>query len=239
MDIEHKKTVLDDDSVLYQKRDDTIKKKDLSSLSFRQKLQYFKDYYLKFCILFIILLVIGINLIYTVFFRHQETVLSIAFVNDAAISDTEGMIADLLEPYQADDRHRIISVNNYYLEDPNQQMAFTTRLVANDIDIVICDRDTFENKSSAGFFLDLSELLSDDDSAAFSADFVNGQRTETDEQGQILSVGPETPFGIDISASSFYQKYGGNAKEAILCISAGSERMDAAMTFLELLRTVS
>ena len=47
MDIKQKKTALDDDSILYQKRDDTIGKKDISSLSGRQKLQYFKDYYLK------------------------------------------------------------------------------------------------------------------------------------------------------------------------------------------------
>ena len=51
MDVKQKKTALDDDSILYQKRDDTIGKKDISSLSGRQKLQYFKDYYLKFCIL--------------------------------------------------------------------------------------------------------------------------------------------------------------------------------------------
>ena len=48
MDVKQKKTALDDDSILYQKRDDTIGKKDISSLSGRQKLQYFKDYYLKF-----------------------------------------------------------------------------------------------------------------------------------------------------------------------------------------------
>ena len=32
MDIHQKKTALDDDSILYQKRDDSVSKKDLSSL---------------------------------------------------------------------------------------------------------------------------------------------------------------------------------------------------------------
>ena len=48
MDINQKKTALDDDSILYQKRDDSIGKKDISGLSGRQRLQYFRDYYLKF-----------------------------------------------------------------------------------------------------------------------------------------------------------------------------------------------
>lgn len=62
MDINQKKTALDDDSILYQKRDDSIGKKDISGLSGRQRLQYFRDYYLKFCILAIALLVVAVSL---------------------------------------------------------------------------------------------------------------------------------------------------------------------------------
>lgn len=235
MDIHQKKTALDDDSILYQKRDDTARKKDLSSLTGRQKLQYFKDYYLKFCILAVILVVVGANLIYTIFFRHQETVLNIAAVNNAAMSDSDGFTDFLKNYYQIDDKHQLLTVNSYYLDDPNQQMAFTTKLVTGDLDLVICDRDTFDSKSSAGIFADLSELLPEATFDSFSSEMVNGQIEELDDDNQVISTGPEAPYGIDISKTALYTCFGGSSSEAILCVPAVSEHTDSIVTFIDLL----
>lgn len=234
MDINQKKTALDDDSILYQKRDDSTGKKDISTLSGRQKLQYFKDYYLKFCILAVVLLVIGVNLIYTIFFRHQETVLSIAFVNDTALADAEELTSCLQDYYQADGRHQLITVNNYYLEDPNQQMAFTTRLVTGDIDIVICDQETFDSESASGFYLDLSDQLSPSANAAFSKYLITGHTEERNNDDQIVSTGPDLPYGINIADTPLYTFFGGTASQAILCVTSYSEHTDAALTFLDL-----
>ena len=123
MDVKQKKTALDDDSILYQKRDDTIGKKDISSLSGRQKLQYFKDYYLKFCILAVVLIAIGANLVYTIFFRHQETILNVTAVNEAALADADDLAAFLKSSFQATGKDQILTVTNYNLDDANQQMT--------------------------------------------------------------------------------------------------------------------
>ena len=235
MDINQKKTALDDDSILYQKRDDSSGKKDLSSLTGRQKLQYFKDYYLKFCILAVVLLVIAINLIYTIFFRHQETILSIAAVNDTSMSASESFNDYLKDYYQISSKNELLTVNNYYLDDPNQQMAFTTKLVTGDLDLIICDRDTFDSRSSAGFFADLSSLLPDDLFSALSDDLVTGQIEELDDNNEVVSTGPETPYGIDIARTPLYTYFGGSAKEAILCVPAVSEHTDSVLQFIELL----
>ena len=204
MDINQKKTALDDDSILYQKRDDSIGKKDISGLSGRQRLQYFRDYYLKFCILTIVLLVVAVSLIYTIFFRHQETVLSIAVINDTAISNYEDLTDYLQDYYQADGRHQLVTVSNYYLEDPNQQMAFTTKLVSPDV------------------------------SDAFSSHLVPGHTEERDNEDQIISTGPELPYGVDIADTPLYTFFGGTAKEAILCVTSHSEHTEAAISFLDL-----
>ena len=234
MDINQKKTALDDDSILYQKRDDSIGKKDISGLSGRQRLQYFKDYYLKFCILAIVLLVVAVSLIYTIFFRHQETVLSIAVLNDTAISNYEDLTDYLQDYYQADGRHQLVTVSNYYLEDPNQQMAFTTKLVTGDIDIVICDEEIFASESASGFYQDLTDLLSPDASDAFSSHLVLGHTEERDNEDQITSTGPELPYGVDIADTPLYTFFGGTAKEAILCVTSYSEHTEAAISFLDL-----
>ena len=235
MDIKQKKTALDDDSILYQKRNDQLGKKDISALSGRQKLQYFKDYYLKYCILAVVLIVIGVNLIYTIFFRHQENILNVALVNDAAISDPEGMTDFLKNSFQATGKDQILTVTNYNLDDVNQQMAFTTKLVTSDLDLIICDRETFHSESESGFYLDLSSALPADLMDAFSDDLVKGQIVERDNDDQIISTGEELPYGIDISDTSFYTYYGGTASEAILCVTAGSEHQDNALEFIRLL----
>ena len=235
MDVKQKKTALDDDSILYQKRDDTIGKKDLSSLSGRQKLQYFKDYYLKFCILAVALIAIGGNLVYTIFFRHQETVLNITAVNDAALADADDLTAFLKSSFQATGRDQILTVTNYNLDDANQQMAFTTKLVTSDLDVIICDRDTFESQSEAGFCLDLSSLLTGDLLDTFSDQLITGQIIERDNNDQIISTGEELPYGIDIAATPLYTYYGGTANEAILYITAGSKHQDNALELIRLL----
>lgn len=235
MDVKQKKTALDDDSILYQKRDDTIGKKDISSLSGRQKLQYFKDYYLKFCILAVVLIAVGVNLIYTIFFRHQETVLNVTAVNEAALSDADDLAAFLKESFQATGKDQILTVTNYNLDDANQQMAFTTKLVTSDLDVIICDRDTFDSKCEAGFWLDLSSVLSADLLDTFSDHLVTGQIVERDNDDQIISTGEKLPYGIDIADTELYTYYGGTASEAILCITAGSEHQDNALEFIRLL----
>ena len=235
MDVKQKKTALDDDSILYQKRDDTIGKKDISSLSGRQKLQYFKDYYLKFCILAVVLIAIGTNLVYTIFFRHQETILNITAVNEAALADADDLAAFLKSSFQATGKDQILTVTNYNLDDANQQMAFTTKLVTSDLDVIICDRETFDSKSEAGFCLDLSSVLTDDLLATFSDHLVTGQIVERDNDDQVISTGEELPYGIDISDTALYTYYGGTASEAILMITAGSEHQDNALEFIRLL----
>lgn len=232
MDIKQKKTALDDDSILYQKRDDSIRKKDISSLSGRQKLQYFKDYYLKFCILAVILVVVGANLVYTIFFRHQETVLNVALVNEAALSDPEGLADFLKDSFQTTGRDQLLTVTNYNLGDVNQQMAFTTKLVAGDLDLIICDRDTFDSESEAGFYLDLSSV---ELPSSFLDHLLTGQIVEKDSDDQIIRTGEVLPYGIDIADTPLYTYYGGSAKEAILCITAVSEHTDRDLKFIQLL----
>ena len=113
-------------------------------------------------------------------------------------------------------------------------MAFTTKLVTGDIDIVICDEETFASESASGFYQDLTGLLSPDVSDAFSSHLVPGHTEERDNEDQIISTGPELPYGVDIADTPLYTFFGGTAKEAILCVTSHSEHTEAAISFLDL-----
>ena len=142
MNIEHKKTALGDDSVLYQKRDDSFGRKDLKSLTRKQKLQYFKDYYLmKVVVVLAVLIAVG-SLLNGMFFNRSECVLSVAFVNESRIPQAEEL-NESLEKYLDLGRNDYVSVENYGLDDYQMQMAFVTTMSASAIDLTICPRDYF------------------------------------------------------------------------------------------------
>ncbi|MDO4633270.1 MAG: hypothetical protein Q4B01_05370 [Eubacteriales bacterium] len=234
MNIENKKTTLEDDSILYQKHDRKVSREELASLPLSQKLDYFKDYYLKFVLVGAAILLIAVHLIYQV--THPSVaVLSAAFVNDAVLTDTEGMEAELRSLYDLKSSKETVSLTNYSLEEYQQQIAFTTVTTVGNLDVVICDRDYFDKISENGLPADLSTVLPEDlYSSLVSQDrILSSSQIEYDIEGSIAKEYESLPRGIVLNSDSPYFTYQGSAKQPVLCIMATSKRLDAALTFTE------
>ncbi len=231
MNIEDKKTALDDDSLLYQKRDDSLGKKDTSNLTRKQKVQYFKDYYLKALLVVIAVLILAGALIYNMFFRHQVDVLHIAFINGAYVSDTDTMQNDLRDYYELTSKDEYISLDYYNLDDYTAQMKLSTFLGARVIDLMVCDEESFAQYSALGCFADLSEILPADVYAQYKDQIVMGHEEETDENFNVIKTYPDKPYGIDITDNAVYRQYGGSEKKSILGIVASTERLENVMKF--------
>lgn len=220
--------------MLYQKRDDSVNAKpDLKALTGKQKLRYFIDYYLKYCIAAAVILFFAGDLIYHMFLKNEETILSISAIGSASLSEEEDFTASLRELYELTEDNQLITIAAYSLEDANQQMAFSTRLIAGSTDLVICDSDDFQEQSSGGLYLDLSELLPADTLAALSDRLVTGHVTETDTDGTVLSVGEDAPYGISLAGCTRYTDYGCSTEEPILCVPANAAHTDAVLTFID------
>lgn len=234
MDVEHKKTVLEDDSILYQKRDDSLNRKDTSNLTKKQKAQYFKDYYLKRLIIAAVVLIFAGNMIYTILFKHQENILSVAVVGDCYISGNSELTEYLREVLGLTSEDQLLVVTNYNLDDPNQQIAFTTRLVAKDTDILICDYDQFTEYCHQGVYADLASVLPQETYEELSESLVTGHQVQTDEDGNAAENGPEKPYGLDISDSELYQYFGGSSGRILLGVSCYSQNAEAVLTAIDL-----
>ena len=78
MDINHRKTVLDDDATLYNRKHDTVTKEDLKNLPFKQKLHYFKDYYAKIVIATVVVLIGVIMILNETIFNRHTCVMAVA-----------------------------------------------------------------------------------------------------------------------------------------------------------------
>lgn len=236
MNIEHKKTALDDDSLLYQKRDDSLGKKDTSSLTGKQKLGYFRDYYLKALIVGLLITAMAVALIYTMFFRHQTTVLSVAFVGNAWVADTENLTQTLRDYYGLTDKNDYISLEHY---DPNEytsQIKLSTYVAAREINLFICSEEIFDQYAEMGYFYDLSKILPKEVYQKFEGQIIKASQIDRDDDGTVLKTYPAAPYGIDVTENAVYREYGGAESKSILAVIGNAEEnMDNIVKFLEFL----
>lgn len=229
MNIEHKKTALDDDSFLYQQRDDSFGKKDTSKLSKQEKLQYFKDYYLMKIIVAALIAVFVGSIINGTIFNRSNCVMSIVMLNESQITDDSALDASLREYLQIEDKNDYIGISNYNLNDYQVNMAYVTQLSGQGIDLVICSESYFETGAGQGIFADLSEFLPEDMYAGLSDRMVEGRTAETDDYGEITSYNEPAPYGIDLSGTSRFKEFGGVEEHPILCVVANVSNTDNAL----------
>lgn len=234
MNIEHKKTTLGDDSLLYQKRDDSLGKKDISNLSKLEKLGYFKDYYLKFVIVIIIIAACAIHLLYSTTIGRSVTLASVVCVDDAYLSESDSL-SETLKDYLGSERKKdFVSVANYSIDDYQQNMAYVTQLTTGTVDLIICTKDYFEQGCNRGYFADLHEFLPEEMYAALEDQILEGSYAVTDDEGEVLSYDEPLPHGISLTGTTKYTEFGGmlESEDAVLCVTATSTNQENTLKVL-------
>ena len=232
MNIEHKKTTLGDDSVLYQKRDDSLGKKDISSLSTVEKLGYFKDYYLKIVIAAVIVLIFAGHLIYSTTIGRSTTLASIGCIDESYLYNLNEL-SDALKEYLGSERKRdFVTVSNYTLDNYQENMAFVTHLTTGNLDLIICPEEYFNQGCKVGYFADLSQYLPEEMYTALEDRILEGSYAITDEEGEVLSYEDPLPHGISLKGTSRYTEFGGALEDSILCIATTSKNTENTLKVL-------
>lgn len=234
MNIEHKKTTLDDDSAFYNKGKDTVTKEELKNLSSKQKFQYFLDYHLKKVIVIGAVVIFAAVLLNTMIFNRTENAMTVAYINDCNITDTETLETDMRDFLDIPDKHDTVGSSYYYTEDYQMNMAFYTHVAAGGVDLIVCDEESFKDIAEGGMLADLSTYLSEDIYEKLSDHIIMAQMAdETDTEGNVYSYYPEQAFGIDITGNTYYESLGGTPTDPlILCVAAGSENQENALKLL-------
>lgn len=233
MNIKDKKTALDDDSLLYQKRDESFGKKDISGLNKKEKAGYFKDYYLKKVIIAVIAIALIASIINTTVFNRQEMLLGVAFVDTACVADPEGLNDYLKDALEITGKNDYLDLSNYNLDDYSSQIRFTTLTASNAIDIIFCDEANFEKYSGLGYFADLSQFLPADLYEKVKDRILLSSEVKTDENNNVIETYPAAPHGIDISGNALYKEYGGTADHVIIGVMANAEHTDNIIRTIE------
>lgn len=109
-------------------------------------------------------------------------------------------------------------------------MKFVAMIAAGEIDVIIIDKENFDNYVAQGMFLPLDDLV--DEFGFPEESYVRGsENIDETEDGEPIK-GPEQIFGIDITGNEFLTENNIYAENAIVTIVRNTERMDKAMGFV-------
>jgi hypothetical protein len=199
-------------------------------LSKKQKKEYIWEYY-KYHIVGIVslLLIIG-SLINTWFINPPaKAAVSITFMNKYINTDETDEIKNELVKLiiTEEDHNKDVFINNYFLtdniENADLDMASNTKFMANisakELDVIILNKEKFENLSAIGTFLELDKLMLNDELDKIKDKLVKQKNIDTSKYGY---------YGIDVTDNEKLKSIMGDG-EKIMCIINNTTRLEESI----------
>lgn len=191
MNIENKKTALDDDAAIYQRIEETESAKSerqkFSEMDLKGKYRYFMDYYaLKVLIGFLIALLVG-YIVYVAVRPKPDTVAQIVVVDSPWAKYTLDSYRETLEKDLGltPEKEEILLNSSYQSANSSDITAISTFLFANTLDIIISTRPEALRYAENAVFLPLEEKLPADLLAVIpEEDYLQCERTDEESDGK-------------------------------------------------------
>ena len=228
-----KKTRLNDDATIYQARDTRTAKEIFKSMTFKQKVEHFNQYYrLKVISVITVIALVG-SLIYTMFGPKVENVLYVAILDNCIDADTASEYQEVMNEKLGLDTSKYTTFfdTSFYVGDSSSYASSSIEklgvyIATGEIDIMIGTEDFIKQYASQGYFKKLSECLP---SQMFSNLTDNFFYYETEDDSQ------QAPYGIYLDDFALKDKDGNIISPVVLSIVANSEYTDNAVQFIETL----
>ena len=204
-------------------------KEKYKSLSGKKKLEFIYDYY-KFPIIGTLLAIIIIGYMAYSFATKQDIYCNITYYGSTVNSENFNQIKDKLnENILGNDKRSsiftdtmLINFNSNYGDDPTTTQAFAVRLAANEIDILLAEKNNFEYFAANNMLLDLN-LLEGFNTLNISSDNL---ATAKDESGT------DKTYGIKVDNLNLLKDAGFDNENTILCIAISSNRHEEIIKVL-------
>lgn len=157
-------TKLDRDAEIYTKRTKESEKEIRKNLDSKQKLQYFKDYYLPKILVGLLMAALLVWLGRDFFADRKDVVLYITIVDDVIAPDkVEELKHEFEELLDVDTQKQEIVINADFSSNSMDSMSqLTTYMFAGEVDVVIAPPKEFETLGRTGHFMtyDQSDVTS-------------------------------------------------------------------------------
>lgn len=209
----------------------------LKDAPLREKLDYFKEYYLKITIAAVIGIILAGHLAYSVLTTPSDTAFAAFFYNDTGDSSDTGLIDGFVEYMGIDTRKQnayIDATLDYAINgndaDYDAYIDFERTMAVistHELDVIIGDAVTADYFSRSGCFHDITTVLPGDLLEKF------GDRLYYAESGEDAERIPTGIYVTDAPKLLAYHYY--TEKEPILGFIVNSDSLDNAIEFLRYL----
>lgn len=191
-------------------------KENLSTMTFKEKLDYLLYYYKVHVIVFILIIAAIGSFIYTEATK-KSIYLDISYlggyISEETSQNIQSSIEDILIP---GDEKNIVQINSFGLENGGDITKVQASIAAHEIDIAIMNKANFEKYYQADIFLDLNSI------SDFSSLNISDDSLVKRDNGV---------YGIKVSNLDIFNKL--DAGDNILVVISNTENIDKIMPLLK------
>ena len=235
-----KKTVLDDEAEIYQRREEKTEKEKWKQMDGKARIQFFLDYYLGKLIVIVIIAGISMFLLWHFFKPKDETVLYAAVIDESLdAKELSDMTSELEKICQAEGRHQNVKIDDsFYLKD--QALArLEVYVESKQVDVIIADQKTFKKLAGYGYFENVDTFAKENDLSGYESLYVyaNGYKDTGDEsqEDDDTAKGESLPYGINLSGSEKYMDMTSYGKHPVFAVAANAQHKKNIAAFLNYL----
>ena len=234
MDLTNKKTALDDSADIYQEREEKTQRERWKEMkTFRQKWDYFKEYYLVKTIAAVVVVALLAYLGYSIFSPKPEQIFNAAIIDYVVPETSRLTMEEEFFVYLEGTEQQFVEFDDSFAfyKDYNYAIrrSFMTYVIAGDMDVIIMPETLFE--AYVAYYTPLADVLPADLYEQLSEYFVKASKR--DAQGNILE-GTEQFFGIDITNVPLMQDTMCEER-VILTVVGTSSKTENAVEFIKYL----
>ena len=206
----------------------------------QQKIQYLKDYYLLPAVGVILLIAVAVSLIWHVARPRTENLLYAAVIDESLDEKKLAQVtADMSNLLGADGKRKTVQIDDSFYVKDGALDKLQVYLHSQQIDVVILDRELFEEYAGYGYFESLDEVTEEDlekkygESYQYAAGYKEDDEVsfEDHETGQ----GEVKPYGISLSGDNRFTEMSEYIKDPVFAVAVGTKNPENALKFLEYL----
>ncbi len=233
------KTTLEDDALIYQmlkEEDEQSTSQTFKNLSWKGKVQFFKDYYLKTVVAVVIFAILVGIVARDVWFRPQN-ILYVAVTDDKFDEQQIEKLQDAVQTYLAVNPKKYVVriVTSYTTENAQSDQQLQTYLYAGSVDVIISPKKQFVYWAKGGYFYapDNTPELS------FYNDYPEDEKAYSNvKDGAAVRHEKEVDetqynFGVSLKHSEKFKNLKGTSEDSYIGVVNSTKHMDEAVAFLQ------
>lgn len=227
-------SVLREDASLFQVQETKTEKQKWKEMSWKQKLQYFRDYYFFKCLLCCFAAVLVFSFVWNALKPKKEQVLSAAVVHNFLAPEEKTKLEQHISKLLITDMEKQeLRINDSLPDGYETDTKLTAYISAREVDLIITTETKFRELARTGCFENLEETMPEFSEKNKSFLFyAEGYLEESDIQQEDASE-TSNAYGISLGESDLFSGIWHAGKPAVAGIIQGSRNKENARRTLE------